>query len=188
MLKQYQFKTVHAHKNEYSQFFSEWDLELFSTNTSVPLLNWVSFVLLALKGKKPCYFMFAIRVDWKVLDWSQGPPDLNPWLGLLPFMLRGQNIQKCLWKCCTSSSWIPAAAPREAQEHLLITGFFQRHFFTARTKESAASWAECEWHTQLKILLPFWQYLFPQHIVYICGVGFLWIFDGFFGLGFLKKI
>lgn len=56
MLKQYQFKTVHAHKNEYSQFFFEWDLELFSINTSGPLLNWVSFVFLALGGKKAMLF------------------------------------------------------------------------------------------------------------------------------------
>lgn len=96
------------------------------------------------------------------------------WLGLLPFMLRGQNTGKCLWKCCTSSTWIPAMAPREAQQHLLITGLFQRHFFTGRTKKSAASWAECEWHTQLKTLLPFGLYLFSQHTGYICGVCFLW--------------
>lgn len=78
MLKQCQFKIVHAHKNECSRFFSEWDLELFNINISGPLLNWVSFVLFALKGKKPCYFMFAIWVDWEVLDWSRGAPDLTP--------------------------------------------------------------------------------------------------------------
>lgn len=102
-----------------------------------------------------------------------GPPRSESlWLGLLPFMLRGQNIGKCLWKCCTSSTWIPAMAPREAQEHLLITGLFQRHFFNTRAKKSAASWAECEWHTQLRTLLPLGQYLFSQHIGYVCGVWF----------------
>lgn len=60
MLKRCQFKIVHAHKNECSWPFSEWDLEFFNINISGPLLNWVSFVLFALKGKKLCYFLFAI--------------------------------------------------------------------------------------------------------------------------------
>jgi len=69
---------VHAHKNEYSQSLSEWDLEWFNINTSGPLLNWVSFVLFALQGREACCFVFAIWVVWEVLEWSQVPPDLNP--------------------------------------------------------------------------------------------------------------
>lgn len=143
---------------------SEWVLDWCNRNTFSPLLNWVSFVLFVLKGRKTFYFAFAIWVAWEVLEWSQGPPDLNPcsWVCYLlcwEVRIHESAFESALHPLLEFQQW-----PQEKPKSIYwLQGFFQRHFFNTRTKKSVGTWAEFEWHTQLKTRLPFRQYLFPQH-------------------------
>lgn len=119
-----------------SRSLSEWVSDWCNRNTFSPLLNWVSFVLFVLKGRKTFYFAFAIWVAWEVLEWSQGPPDLNPcsWVCYLlcwEVRIHESAFESALHPLLEFQQW--------PQEHLLITGFFSKAFFQYQDQEKCGN-------------------------------------------------